>query len=231
MAEKFLKAPEPVGQLYYDCILLDGDEPVLFTCTNNRKELYYCVCIYNVLGAQEWLITKTTPKWMCRLLKNEITMRHAITVKEKIWFAKECRNGHIEWEYKDVNDFPDDYLPTDRIYMDADDGEFDEELKHYTAMLPQENPRSSVFYRDLKYNGNTFYITGSKDLHRRNPYTVCASAISIKHEPTEIKKGKKFVITKDLKTFGCVPIKLNDSVSLTKKKIRVKKSTLKKQST
>ena len=144
MAEKFLKVPEPVGQLYYDCILLDGDEPVLFTCTNDNKELYYCVCIYNVLGAQEWLITRTTPVWMCRLLKNRITMRRAVTLTGKIWFAKEHKNGRIRWEYKDVDKFPDDYLPTDGVYMDADEGEFDEEIAHYTAMIPK--PKNEYWY-------------------------------------------------------------------------------------
>ena len=139
MARKFLNAPYPIGQLYYDCILLDGDAPVLFTCKNIMSQLYYCVCIYNVIGAQEWLITKTTPKVMCDLLKNTITMRQAITVEDKIWFAKEKPNGRISWDYKSVEDFPDDYLPTDGMYMDADDDEFDEEIRHYNMLQAEAN--------------------------------------------------------------------------------------------
>ena len=141
MARKFLNAPHPVGQLYYDCILLDGDAPVLFTCKDIMSQLYYCVCIYNVIGAQEWLITKTTPKVMCDLLKNKITMRQAITVEDKIWFAKEKQDGCISWDYKSVEDFPDDYLPTDGMYMDADDDEFDEEIRHYNILQAAEDER------------------------------------------------------------------------------------------
>lgn len=141
MAKKFLNAPYPVGQLYYDCILLDGDAPVLFTCKDIMSQLYYCVCIYNVIGAQEWLITKTTPKVMCDLLKNKITMRQAITVEDKIWFAKEKQDGCISWDYKSVEDFPDDYLPTDGMYMDANDDEFDEEIRHYNILQAAEDER------------------------------------------------------------------------------------------
>lgn len=150
MARKFLNAPYPIGQLYYDRILLDGDAPVLFTCKNVISQLYYCVCIYNVLGAQEWLITKTTPKAMCDLLKNQITMRQAITVEDKIWFAKEKPNERISWDYKPVKDFPEDYLPTDGMYMDADGDEFDEEIRHYNILQAEENMKIEQLSRIRK---------------------------------------------------------------------------------
>lgn len=224
MAEKFLKVPEPVGQLYYDCILLDGDEPVLFTCTNDNKELYYCVCIYNVLGAQEWLITRTTPRRMCHLLTNSITMRRAITLADKIWFAKECQDGHIEWKYENVDEFPDDYLPTDGMYMDADDGEFDEEIKHFKNMIKNQEDQYCLVKIDNKNRVQTVKVI-DEDL----PFVLSKSIVEFNMTKDRAFQVEKLLdniaLTKQSYVISEHTIQIDSPKKLDKKKLRLKKQT------
>lgn len=135
MGDKFLVMPNHIGQTYYDCIILDGIEPVIFTCVDESKNLYYSICVYNVVGEQEWFISRITPEAMCDLLNNKLTLREATTFGEKIWFAKESQNGSIEWTYKDAKEYPNDFLPAAGVYMDADKGEFDDEISHFKKMF------------------------------------------------------------------------------------------------
>ena len=139
MGEKFLVMPNSIGQTYYDCIILDGVEPVIFTCVDENKNLYYSVCVYNVIGEQEWFISRITPAAMCDLLSNKLTIREAATFGGKIWFAKESQNGNIEWTYKDAKEYSDDFLPTAGVYIDADNDEFNEEIHHFKHMISHTN--------------------------------------------------------------------------------------------
>lgn len=126
-------------QLYYNVILVESYIPVLFTCKNDKDELFICVCCTDNNTGRKWLITKTDPQAVIAMLKNEITMRD-VFLKDTSFRASvksDQRGLHIEYNNSDWLK-NSEFLPQKDMYIDAEPGEYDEEINYYQTLCTQE---------------------------------------------------------------------------------------------
>lgn len=77
--DEFVIVPK-LGMLRYDKIFFETYYPVLFTCRDNENNLFLCVCCQCNKDGKKWLLSKTTPDIIIKILKNKTTMREAFLV-------------------------------------------------------------------------------------------------------------------------------------------------------
>lgn len=144
---------EKWGKLYTDKILFEAGYPVLFVCRNDKRDLFICVCCQNNEKGTKWLLSRAMAKQIAALLKNEITIRELFLYDEKERYSINAFGNQIEIIKNDKNDWAEDsiYLPKENEYMDAETGEFEEEILYYETF-------------DLKYDSDV------KDYVR---YNIC----------------------------------------------------------
>ena len=120
-----------IGKLKIDKVLFESFYPILFTCTNNKNELYLCVCCTRKEQLQIWLLTKTTPAVVIDLLENNITMRDAFFAVEYDRYTIIYQGNNRTIKINDSEYWDKEcsiYLPTKGEYMDAEENEFAEEI-------------------------------------------------------------------------------------------------------
>lgn len=134
---------EKWGKLYIDKILFEAGYPVLFVCRNDKRDLFICVCCQNNEQGTKWLMSRAAAKQIAALLKNEITIRELFLYDEKERYSINAFGNKIEIIKNDKNDWAENsiYLPKENEYMDAEAGEFEEEILYYEAF-------------DLKYDSD-----------------------------------------------------------------------------
>ena len=77
---KFVKT-EKYGTLYVDRILFESYYPVLFSCKNDRNDVFIAVCCQNNAQGIKWMVGKTTPLAIVKMLRDEITIRELIHLR------------------------------------------------------------------------------------------------------------------------------------------------------
>lgn len=132
MKHKFIKLDE-WGELYIDKILFEAGYPVLFTCINGNRDLFICVCCQNNENGTKWLISKTTAGHVAKMLENGMTIRELFLEDEENRFSVNALGGEIEIVKNDKKDWSKDsiYPPKANEYMDAEDGEVEEEIRYF----------------------------------------------------------------------------------------------------
>lgn len=136
-----------VGRIAEDKVLFFGSYPVLFTCTDDRGGLYVCVCCKAEPDAKKWLITKTSPEMVLKLLKDQISIRDAFVRSSQFRYSIDWNSKNGLSVQRDGTDWDPDtsvYLPTKGEYMESDEGEFSEEIEHYEKMISKEIERKSM---------------------------------------------------------------------------------------
>lgn len=91
---KFVKT-EKNGTLYWDKILFESVYPILFTCKNDKNEIFVVICCQNNATGIKWLVGKTTPDNIVRMLCDEITIRELITTYSTGQFSINYDEGNI----------------------------------------------------------------------------------------------------------------------------------------
>ena len=126
------------GMLKIDKILFKSYYPILFTCLDYNGNLFLCLCCQANRYGKKWLITRTTPRLIISILRNEITLREAFIQFEDTRYTvisneneiKIIENDPVDWDYNKSN-----CLPDKDEYIDAEEGEFKEEISYYTKQL------------------------------------------------------------------------------------------------
>ena len=123
------------GTLYVDRILFESYYPVLFSCKNDRNDIFIVVCCQNNAQGIKWMVGKTTPLSVVKMLRDEITIREliisytsekfSIDYKDKKY---DCKYDSKEWERDSV------YLPKKDSYIMAEPGEFDDDIEYFTSI-------------------------------------------------------------------------------------------------
>lgn len=133
--KKFIEI-EHFGQLYIDRVLFESSYPILFTCKDVQQNLYICVCCQNNKEGIKWLIGKTDPESIVRMLKDEITVRELLT---RFCTCKTSLLYHEGQYFTEIDndDWKEDskYLPKQDSYLYADPDEFEEEIDYYKQMI------------------------------------------------------------------------------------------------
>ena len=115
--------------LYIDLILVENIYPVLFTCLDDYKNMYISVCYYADGTKTCWLLTKTDPEKLIALLSNKVTIRELFE-SDELWSVcstEDEENIYVE-KIADYRSFDPVAFPVKGEYMDADSGEFTEEI-------------------------------------------------------------------------------------------------------
>lgn len=142
-----------LGSLKIDVVLFESYYPILFTCINEKKESFLCVCCQSNSQGRRWMITKTTPKVVIKMLNNKIMLRKAflefpkiqITVLEQGGSISIIKNDEAEWDYDSSKSLPDK-----DEYMDSEEGEFEEEISYYKSLM-QVDYSSLSYVTEYKY--------------------------------------------------------------------------------
>lgn len=113
-----------------DTILFEERYPVLFTCLEGDR-VYLVICSEVTATKVVWICTETNYDILIQLLKDEMTIRDAFlgyTDEKKVieYFGP---NHSISINIVTENSINKKLLPTAGQYMDAEIGEFDDELK------------------------------------------------------------------------------------------------------
>lgn len=116
--------------LYMDLILAEFRHPILFTCLDERENMYIVTCFHTDAQETDWLIAETTPVQIIELLRNSRTIRNAFPDDNSfVYLAKALRGTTgISVEKRRANEIPTEFFPTPDILMDGDEDEFKEEL-------------------------------------------------------------------------------------------------------
>ncbi len=132
--KKFIKLDQ-YGQLYIDKVLFESYFPIIFTCTNNKKDIFLCVCCQNNEKGCKWLLGKTDGMSIVKMLQDEITIRQLLLECS----SEQISVDYVENEYVIGNNTSDWdknslYLPKEDSYMYAEDGEFEEEINYFSRI-------------------------------------------------------------------------------------------------
>lgn len=136
------------GELVTDKILFEANYPILFTCKNEKDDLFICVCCQNNVQGKKWLLTRTTEKLIIDMLRDKISIR------EVFLSFSECRISIYAGDEYIVKENEEDdwgensiFLPKKNEFMEAEPGEFDDEIDYYQKMLieRQKNVSGSAY--------------------------------------------------------------------------------------
>lgn len=123
---------EKTGSIYIDRILFEASYPVLFTCKNKNGEYFVVVCCQHNSEGIKWLVRKNTATNIIKMLRDEITIRDALLkgTSDKISVSYKDGKYSIEIDNEDWNE-KSSYLPKKDSYIDAEPGEFDEDIQYF----------------------------------------------------------------------------------------------------
>ena len=159
-SEIFLKQNNYLPTLYMYMVFAETLSPILFACRDDASNVYICSCHCQNAVKQEWIITQTSHNRLIDLLTDKLSIKE-IFVKDKqpLYVVTVRPNDYApEVVKKDISTLQD-ILPSAGYYMEADPGEFDEELK----ILQREADMSTGFNRiSIRDSFNTlihsFYV-------------------------------------------------------------------------
>lgn len=138
-----------LGYLKIDKVFFEASYPILFTCRNQREDLFLCSCCTVRKNLKKWLVTQTTPEIILKLLKDEITIRDSFLNKTEEKYSIILENDEYKVIKKDEFDWSEEsyYLPDPNEYMEAEEDEFEEEIEYY------ENINKEIT-KEIKYTLN-----------------------------------------------------------------------------
>lgn len=151
--QEMLRQSDCLTNITIDQVLFESSYPILFSGYDNNN-IYLFICHSVNSERMSWIVTKTTYDIIISLLNNKITIRDAFlgftTEKILLSFDKEgmhttkCNSAEID----------DNILPTPGQYMDAEEGEFDEEIEYYETQRAKKTSTTEIAFRivDLYYN-------------------------------------------------------------------------------
>lgn len=144
--KEFIKL-DKYGQLYIDKVLFESYFPIVFTCINDRKDVFIVVCCQNNEKGCKWLLGKTNGISVARMLRDEITIRQLLLEyslgKISVDYAE---NGYIISYNNSDWDESSPYLPKEDSYMYAEDGEFEDDI-NYFSLIDNHLHYNSEYYK------------------------------------------------------------------------------------
>lgn len=178
------------GQLYIDKVLFESYFPIIFTCINDKKDIFVVVCCQNNEKGCKWLLGKTNGVSIIKLLRNEMTIRQLLLE----YSSGKISVDYVENEYRvayNNSDWDEDsiYLPKEDSYMYAEDGEFEEEISYFTSLDCHVN-YNAEYYKCIAETLETV-MKGIEPI--TDALTVAASEIGNIAIPSEVVSTLKVV--------------------------------------
>lgn len=158
----YFKNLDYLGDLNIDYIIFDYEYPVLFTCLDNKNNLYLCVCC-DIRNEQRWIITTINEDTLINMLSDKITIRDAFVIEKFDHYLVKYYgpNKPEECIKVFVSDIPTEDLPMEEEFIEADEGEFDQ----YIEVLRK---RKLIFKYILSLDANENFATEQKKIKKYN---------------------------------------------------------------
>ena len=119
-----------IGLLNYEKILVRFDIPLLFTCLDADNNRYIVVCADEEDGI--YVVGKTDPDSLIKMLKNEITMYDFFRQREQVFLISfDIANKEYVWQQSAQANISDDMLPDQGAFLDLNN----EKIRKYIDEL------------------------------------------------------------------------------------------------
>ena len=106
-----------IGELYLERIFLQFEnEPIIFLCSNNIKNLYLCVCT-EIRYQQNWLIVAITKNQLEEMMRGNKNVRSAFVESEKIIAISMDMNGKELSKMVHLEEINPIDLPSNNVYL------------------------------------------------------------------------------------------------------------------
>lgn len=152
MKNVFLNKTGEFPTLYMDMVFAESVRPILFTCTDENDQLYICSCCYASGDKCMWIIADTTLSSVISLLRNEREIWDMFGNNERVTVVtKHSGDTSPEIQSVSLQDLPQELLPTKGYGMDAEDGEFEEELRELQSRLDSSREYDISIAQDSFY--------------------------------------------------------------------------------
>ncbi len=166
---EFIKTPTK-GQLFIDKVLFESNIPILFVCNNAEDELFLCVCCQSNSKGRKWLISSVNEEIIIKMLSDEISLRDAFLADDSFRLSAQRTKdsfsiGYNEEDWKEGSI----YLPKKDEYMEAEEGEFDEEIDYY---------KLRILRKDCKYSFERIFEE-SELLSSLDPYSIDVNSCAL----------------------------------------------------
>lgn len=145
--KEFVEIPG-YGKLFVDKVIFESYFPIIFTCVNDNKDLFLCVCCKNNEQGCKWLVGKTFSKYIISMLRDEITVRELLINHSVGRITVDYVNEKYTISY-DNSDWKNEsiFLPKEDSYLDAEEDEFTEEINYYSSFNMLHY--SEAFYKNI----------------------------------------------------------------------------------
>lgn len=135
--EKFM-AIDKLGMLEIETVLVETNDPIFFICKNEKEDLFLCSCCQANRNGKKWLITRTSPDVIVKILKDEIGLRDAFLKYKDVQISVSAYNDELnikEHDEKDWNYENSICLPDKDEYMEVEEDEFLDEISFYEKKI------------------------------------------------------------------------------------------------
>ena len=220
-----------IGNLEVNRVLFESYYPILFTCVNERNELFLCVCCQKNRNGTKWLITQTTPRTIIELLQNGISLRDAFLKYSDVQITVIKKDQDIfVYEHSDDWDCVNSRcLPDPNAFMDAEEGEFTEDIEYFRNLETQNVHDRDDNYKYTFLNEIPAYADGIDMCWKQelllnpgeNGYTLGAFHKLIFKERSRIKPNVGFIINDISAPINTLPTKKFNQKTFSKHCIQV----------
>lgn len=116
-----------------DRIFLMTNVPILFGGIDDKGTTYICAMYHSDQEKRQWIISECSPLMIARMLSDQITIKKAFMQCEAAHIIfTQYYNGTTSVNYYSDSEWKErSELPDTGAMMDADEGEFDEDIKYY----------------------------------------------------------------------------------------------------
>lgn len=92
--------------------------PIVFVCTNNGLDVFFCICT-EIRGLQQWIIIKTTCKSIEKLLLKQCDINSFIKENKKVYIAR-AEESIDNISYKEIltSDIEKCDIPPEGVYLE-----------------------------------------------------------------------------------------------------------------
>lgn len=226
--KEFIKL-DKYGQLYIDRVLFETYFPIIFTCVNENKDIFICICCQNNEKGCKWLLGKTDGISIVSMLQDKITIRELLLVhssgKISVDYMKET--GYTITYNNSDWDMDSSFLPKEDSYMYAEEGEFEDEI-NYFASLKYCVPYDMEYYKFVVRTVETINKEFEPMIEALSPLTAVTGAISIPSEIVSTLKvfgklcGNLVIDTEKYADLGKYKSVYNSTFSVTSEDLSIK---------
>lgn len=132
--EKILSERNKNHSFRMERIILEDRYPILFTCKKDKR-VFIFICHSVNADSIQWIASETSYQNIINMLSDKITLRDAFLNISETKYMLKFDGRELQCIKCNKYEIPSEFLPTADEYMEADKGEFDEEIAFFKNMM------------------------------------------------------------------------------------------------